>query len=150
MSNEKMTDTDIADFMKEMSLTEPNSEGMVKVERDRTVLTNDNLDEILNTEIGSVLDVCKSVSETLADRIEAGDNFEGTMVGFCQATDNLMKSLKFLEARETLKMKHALELDKMRQAHEYRSAEIDNEIPLKELILRKMSLTSLLDHGMSL
>jgi hypothetical protein len=125
MSNEKMTDAEIAEFMKEMSISEPNSDETSISVRSQTVITPENIDEVLYQEIGAVLDVCKEVGETLADRIKAGDNFEGTMVGFSQATDNLMKSLKFLDARETLKIKHKLELDKMRQAHEYRSKEID-------------------------
>jgi len=123
--SDTITDNELSEFMKELAKENTGIPEKAPSNFQPTVITDENFDEILQKEIGGVLDTCKTVSETLAERIDAGDNYEGTMMGFAQATDNLMKALKFLETRENMKMKHILEMEKMRQAHEYRKVEIE-------------------------
>jgi len=114
---------ELSDFMKELADSELDIPE--KIEREVQTITEENMEDVLLAELGSVLATCKEVGETLADRIASGDTYEGTMMGFAQATDNLMKSLKFLDNRKTMKEKHQLELEKMQKAHELRMKEIE-------------------------
>lgn len=117
-------DTDeLSDFMQELANSD--TAPPERVQRDIKEITSENMAEVLLTEIAGVLSTCKEVSETLADRISAGDNYEGTMMGFAQATDNLMKSLKFLDKQKSDEIKHQRELEKIEKAHECRLVEIE-------------------------
>jgi len=124
--SDDISTNELTEFMKELAESDPLETTQLTRTGDPTVVNEDNSLEILYKEVGGVLDTCKIVSETLAERIEAGDNYEGTMMGFAQATDNLMKALKFLDAKNNMLIKHQLELEKMKQAHEYRQKEIEH------------------------
>jgi len=117
-------DEGLSDFMKELA----GSDETLAPAKPRVVdepITEESIDDVLMRELTGVLALTKEVAEVLGDRISAGDNYEGTMMGFAQSTDNLMKSLKFLEARKVSDKKHERELEKMKLAHEMRMMEIE-------------------------
>ena len=98
---------ELKDFMDELEgSTEDNQVNMdVETYEELPPITEEEFEQKLMSGVAMLLDNCNTVAHALKKRIESGDSFEGTVLGFAQATDNTIKTLKVLENRRNLKLK---------------------------------------------
>lgn len=83
-------------------------------------ITEEDFENRLMAGVAMLLESCGEVAHELKTRIKSGDNYEGTMMGFAQSTDNTIKALKFIETRRNLKLKEEIDQRKMATQQEHR------------------------------
>lgn len=76
-------------------------------------ISEDDFEYKLMSGVAMLLDSCNEVAHNLKNRIKSGDNYEGTMMGFAQATDNTLKALKVLETRRNIRIKAELKKEEL-------------------------------------
>lgn len=113
---------ELKDFMDELEgSTEDNQVNMdVETYEELPPITEEEFEQKLMSGVAMLLDNCNTVAHALKKRIESGDSFEGTVLGFAQATDNTIKTLKVLENRRNLKLKEDIENRKIEKVHKNR------------------------------
>jgi hypothetical protein len=85
-------------------------------------IAEEDFENRLMAGVAMLLESCGEVAHELSTRIKSGDNYEGTMMGFAQSTDNTIKALKFIETRRNLKLKEEIDQRKMATQQEHRLA----------------------------
>ena len=83
-------------------------------------INEDEFEQRLMSGVAMLLESCSEVAHELKTRIKSGDNYEGTMMGFAQSTDNTIKALKFIETRRNLKLKEEIDQRKMQTQQKHR------------------------------
>ena len=83
-------------------------------------ITEEEFEAKLMSGVAMLLDSCNDVANNLRQRIKSGDNYEGTMMGFAQSTDNTIKALKFLETRQILKLKEEIKHRELETQHKHK------------------------------
>jgi hypothetical protein len=123
MSIEK-EDDDLKGFMNELEEScdvkfgSKTKEDIVQLEP----ISEEDFEKRLMAGVAMLLESCTEVSHELKTRIKSGDNYEGTMMGFAQSTDNTIKALKFIETRRNLKLKEEIDQRKMATQQDHRLA----------------------------
>ena len=118
----KNTDDELKAFMEALDTPDPESysQNMDEPMKELPAITEEEFEQKLMSGVAMLLDSCNEVAHNLKLRIKNGDNYEGTMMGFAQATDNTIKGLKILENRRNLRIREEIKHREMEKQHENR------------------------------
>jgi len=118
-------DSDIDNLISELT-SDSNYEPTPKPQLPSTELRNDNVLEVLNQNLASTLDNLNSVITDFKDRIEEGDTYESTVMGFNGAVTNINSTLNTLQ-------KPLLQAIKHEQTKELEAIKHNNKKELEEI-----------------
>ena len=119
-------DDEMKDLLMELEsdMVEFNPTSKKKVSEIPTI-NEGNMEDVLMDRLGGLITTLEAGSETLSDRLEAGDTYESTVIGLSQLTGNLLNVVKVLDDRKKVRDKRKHDKEMQTQAHLNRKAEIE-------------------------